>query len=135
VLLASSGLSLLGLAALAGLLFLAEHRRLKAKRPAHARFPLPSLEALDRANVAALTVGFPLLTLGVITGALWSQTARGQLWGATPHEISSLVAWVVYAVLVTVRFGSDQGSRQAAVSAVGGFALLFLAVIGVELFL
>jgi ABC-type transport system involved in cytochrome c biogenesis permease subunit len=134
VLLAGSGLSLLGLAALAGLVFLAEHRRLKAKRPAHPRLPLPSLEALDRVSAAALTVGFPLLTLGVITGALWEQTVSGQLWGATAHQTWSLIAWVVYAVLVAVRFGSEQGSRQAAVSAVGGFVLLFLAVIGVELF-
>jgi ABC-type transport system involved in cytochrome c biogenesis permease subunit len=134
VLLGSAGLSLLGLAALASLLFLTEHRRLKAKRPARPRLPLPSLEALDRANVAALTVGFPLLTLSVITGALWEQTASGQLWAATAHQTWSLIAWAVYAVLVAVRFGANQGSRQAAVSTVGGFTFLFFAVIGVELF-
>jgi len=133
VLLAGSGLSLLGLAALAGLVFLAEHRRLKAKRPAHPRLPLPSLEALDRVNAAAMTVGFPLLTLGVITGALWEQTVSGRLWGATPHQTWSLLAWVVYGVLVAIRFGSEQGSRQAAISAVSGFAFLFLVVVGVEL--
>jgi ABC-type transport system involved in cytochrome c biogenesis permease subunit len=110
------------------------NRRLKAKRPARPRLPLPSLEALDRANVAALTVGFPLLTLSVITGALWEQTASGQLWAATAHQTWSLIAWAIYAVLVAVRFGANQGSRQAAVSTVGGFAILFFAVIGVELF-
>lgn len=135
VLLGSAGLSLLGLAALASLLFLMEHHRLKAKRPAHPRLPLPSLEALDRANVAALTVGFPLLTLSVITGALWEQATSGQFWAATAHQTWSLIAWAIYAVLVAVRFGANQGSRQAAVSTVGGFAILFFAVIGVELFL
>jgi ABC-type transport system involved in cytochrome c biogenesis permease subunit len=134
VVLASSGLSLLALAALAGLLFLIEHRRLKAKRPARSRLRLPSLEALDRANVTALTVGFPLLTLGVVAGVLWNQTASGEFWRATAHEIASLVAWVVYAVLVAFRVGVNQGSRQAAISTVGGFVLLFFAVIGLELF-
>lgn len=134
VLLGSAGISLLGLAALAGLLFLTEHRRLKAKRPLSRRLGLPSLEALDRVNVAALAVGFPLLTLGVITGVLWVETVSGKLWTATAHETWCSIAWAVYLVLVAVRFGSaGQGGRRAAVFAVGGFAFLFFAVIGVGL--
>ena len=134
VVLGSAGLSLLGLAGLAGLLFLVEHRRLKAKRPARTRLPMPSLEALDRVNVAALMLGFPLLTLGVITGLLWEQAESGRWWTGTAHQSWSLIAWVVYVVLVAIRLGSNQGSRQAAVSALAGFALLFFAVIGLELF-
>jgi ABC-type uncharacterized transport system permease subunit len=49
----------------------------------------------------------------------------------TEHQTFSVIAWAVYAVLVAMRFGSSQGARQAAASAVGGFALLFFAVIGV----
>ncbi len=130
VLLASGGLSLLGLA---GVLFLIEHRRLKAKQQITRRLPLPTLEALDRVNVAALALGFPLLTLGVLTGVMWLSTESGKLWTATPHETWSALAWAVYAVLVTARFGSHQGARQAAVSAVGGFTFLFFAVVGVEI--
>jgi ABC-type transport system involved in cytochrome c biogenesis permease subunit len=44
-----------------------------------------------------------------------------------------MVAWAVYGVLVTARFVAHQGSRRAAASAVGGFAFLFFAVIGLEL--
>lgn len=132
VLLASAGLSLLGLAGLAGLVFLIEHGRLKSKRPIDRRLPLPSLEALDRVNAVTLSVGFPLLTLGVITGMLWLQSADGTPWTGTPHQTWSVVAWAVYGVLVVARFVAHQGSRQAAVSAVGGFAFLFFAVIGME---
>ena len=134
VLLASAGLGLLGLAALAGLLFLAEHRRLKAKRPLSPRLDLPSLEALDRVNAVALALGFPLLTLGVVTGAIWVQSESGGLWTGSAHELWSLLAWGVYGVLVAARFGSRQGARRAAASAVAGFAFLFFAVIGVEIF-
>jgi ABC-type transport system involved in cytochrome c biogenesis permease subunit len=135
VLLASAGLSLLGLAGLAGLLFLAEHRRLKSKRPLpRRRALLPSLEALDRVNAASLAAGFALLTLGVLTGMIWLQTVNGRLWTGTPHQIWSGIAWVVYAGVVSVRFGSDLGSRQAAAFAAGGFAFLCFAVIGVGLF-
>jgi len=133
VLLSSAGLSLLGLAALAGGLFLAEHRRLKAHRPLRARLPLPSLEALDRTNAVALAVGFPLLTLGVVTGIIWVHSVSGRFWTATPHQLLSVTAWAVYALLAAARFGSKQGARQAAASAVLGFAFLFTAVIGLEL--
>jgi ABC-type transport system involved in cytochrome c biogenesis permease subunit len=132
VLLASAGLSLFGLAGLAGMMFLVEHRRLKGKRPIDLRMPLPSLEALDRVNSVALGIGFPLLTLGVLTGIMWLRTEAGTAWTGSPHETWSVVAWVIYAVLVGARFVAHQTSRQAAASAVGGFAFLFFAVIGLE---
>jgi len=134
VLLASAGFALFGLSGLAGVLFLAEHRRLKAKRPLDARLRLPSLEALDRVNRVALALGFPLLTLGVATGMIWVASERGRPWTGTPHETWSALAWGVCAVLVAARFGAGQGSRQAAASAVGGFLFLLFAVLGVELF-
>jgi len=134
VLLSSAGLSLLGLAGLAGLIFLIEHARLKSKQPLNRRFPLPSLEALDRVNTVAMGVGFLLLTLGLFTGAIWLQTAKGMLWSGTAHEIWMIVAWFVYAALVFARFSGKQSSRRSAISAVAGFAFLLFAVVSLELF-
>jgi ABC-type transport system involved in cytochrome c biogenesis permease subunit len=133
VLLASAGISLLGLAGLAGVIFLIEHAQLKAKKPLDRRLPLPSLEALDRVNAVALAVGFLLLTLGVITGMIWLQTVNGRPWSGSAHEAWSFVAWAVYGALVIARFVAKQGSRQSAASAVGGFAFLLFAVVGLEL--
>lgn len=135
VLLASAGLALLGLAGIAGLFFLLEHRRLKSKQPIRPRFRLPSIEALDRVNKVALAVGFPLLTLGVITGVFWIEAQSGRVFSGTPHEVWSMIAWAIYAVVIVARFATHQGARQAAASAVGGFVFLFFAVIGLELFL
>jgi ABC-type transport system involved in cytochrome c biogenesis permease subunit len=134
VLLAGSGLALLGLAGLAGAFYLTEHRRLKSKRPLRPRFPLPSIEALDQVNTVALAMGFPLLTLGVITGVFWVEQESGRIWTGTAHELWSVIAWAVYAVVVAARFTTHQGARQAAASAIGGFLFLLFAVIGVELF-
>lgn len=131
VLLGGAGLALLGIAGLAGLFFLGEHRRLKAKRPTAQRFKLPSLEALDRVNVVALSLGFPLLSLGVVTGMLWLQTEYGSPWLGTSHETWNFVAWAIYAGLVLARFAGHQGARQAAASAVAGFAFLLFAIVGV----
>lgn len=133
VLLASAGLALLGVSGLAGAIFLTEHRRLKAKRPLDSRIPLPSLEALDRVNRVSLAVGFPLLTLGVVAGMIWVHSVYGRVWTGDHHETWSAIAWAVYAVLVTARFAGRQGARQAALSAVAGFAFLLFAVIGTEL--
>ena len=88
-----AGLAALGLSGLAGVLFLAEHRRLKRKRRIDLRFALPSLEALDRVNRLSLAVGFPLLTLGVVTGMLWVDAVQGSLWSGTHHQAWSVIAW------------------------------------------
>jgi ABC-type uncharacterized transport system permease subunit len=132
VLLASAGLALLGLAALAGALFLAEHRRLKHRRPL-SRSPLPSLEALDRAGAFALALGFPLLTLGVVTGGMWVYATHGAATTWSAHEIAALLAWAVYVALAFQRFAAHRGARRCAVSALVAFALLSVAVLGVEL--
>jgi ABC-type transport system involved in cytochrome c biogenesis permease subunit len=133
VLLASAGFAALGVAGLAGFFFLLEHRALKQRRSRSGRIPLPSLEALDRVNRVALSTGFPLLTLGVLTGSLWLDSQSGMLWSGSLHEAWTIIAWAVYLGLVTLRFGSDQGARQAAASAVAGFAFLLFAVVGVGL--
>jgi len=131
VLLASAGLALLGLAGLAGLSFLVEHRRLKRKRLV-ASGAWPSLEALDRAGAFAVVVGFPLLTLGVVTGSLWERSATGAFYSGDPHETFCLIAWAIYGVLATVRFGARQPAVRCAMSSIAGFAFLGIAVLGVE---
>lgn len=132
VLLASAGLAMLGLAGIAGVLFLAEHRRLKRRRPGIAGSSLPSLEALDRVNALALAVGLPLLTLGVVTGGLWTWEMKGTAFSGTPHETWCLLAWAVYAVLAALRFGAKLGAKRCAVSAAVGFLFAGFAVLGVE---
>jgi ABC-type transport system involved in cytochrome c biogenesis permease subunit len=134
VLLAGAGLALLGVAGFAGMFYLLEHRRLKSKQRIGPRFRLPSLEALDRVNSVAVGIGFPLLSLGVVTGMFWVEKTHGRVWTGSPHELWSAIAWLVYAVVVSLRFGRRQGARQAAASAVGGFVFLFFAVIGLEFF-
>jgi ABC-type uncharacterized transport system permease subunit len=131
VILASAGFALLGVAGLAGLLFLAEDRRLKAKRPGGWSRRLPSLEALDRVNLTSLALGFPLLTLGVVTGLIWTEGMTGSLWSGGAHATWSALAWVIYLALAVARFGVGWRGREAAACAAAGFAFLLFAVIGV----
>jgi ABC-type uncharacterized transport system permease subunit len=133
VLLASAGLALLGLAGISGMLFLAEHRRLKSKRPLAGGSPMPSLEALDQVNGLALAVGLALLTLGVVTGVIWTREMHGAPFMGTRHETWCLLAWAIYAVLAALRFGARLGARRCAASAAAGFVFAGFALLGVEL--
>lgn len=131
VILAGAGLSLLAVAGLAGALFIAVDRALKSKRGGNWRKRLPSLEALDRVNALALTIGFPLLSSGVVAGMLWTQSQTGQLFAGGAHAIWSSVAWGVYLVLAVARFRMGMRGREAAACAALGFAFLLFVVIGV----
>lgn len=131
VLLSSAGLALLAVAGVAGALYVARHRTIKSKRRAAVRMPLPTLEALDRVNALSLVVGFLLLSLGVVTGVLWTEAVEGRLWPGTMHANATLLAWLVLAALVTARFGTGQGARQSALSSMAAFILMLLAVVGV----
>ncbi len=131
VLLAAGGLALLGVAGGAGGLYLAHHRRIKSKRAGG--LLLPPLEALDRVNAVALSVGFLLLTLGVLTGVMWVRATQDRFWPGDAHASATLLAWAIYAVLAAARFGLGQGARRAAQSALAGFAVLLFAVVGVGL--
>jgi ABC-type uncharacterized transport system permease subunit len=132
VILASAGLSLLGVAGVAGVLFLAEDRQLKAKRGLSARRPLPSLEALDRVNVVALAVGFPLLTCGVAAGLIWTDALTGRWWDGGAHAAWTAIGWAIYGGLVLARFAMGWRGREAAACAAAGFVFLLFAVVGVE---
>ena len=134
VMLASAGLALLGLAGLAGALFLGEHRRLKRKLTLGGESSWPSLEALDGVNALSLGVGFPLLTLGVITGVMWNVAVHQVVWTNSPHAILCAVAWAIYAVLLALRFVAQQRARQCAANAIAGFAFLCFAVLGADFF-
>lgn len=136
VILASAGLAALGIAALAGLIFLWADRALKQKRPLplppEIRRHLPSLEALDRVNQHALVLGFPVLTVGVVAGFLWTQGQSGDWWPRGAHGVWSGLAWALYLGLVLSRFAGGWRGRRAALCAAGGFALLVLAYFGAE---
>jgi len=139
ILLGSAGLAMLAVAGAAGLLFIFANRVLKDRRARARRIGFPSLEALDRVNRIALSLGLPLLTLGLITGVMWSHAEHQVVWSNSPHTISTAIAWLVYIGLVLARYGvfgqGPQGPLAAAKSAVAGFAILFLAVVGVGLIL
>jgi len=87
---------------------------------------LPRAETLDEIVYRAILAGFPLLTIGIITGAAWADYAWGAYWSWDPKETWSLVTWLVYAAFLHARLARGwTGGRTAILSVVGFMAVLF----------
>lgn len=95
----------------------------------------PPIRVLDDLNYRAIMVGFPLLTLGIITGAAWANYAWGTYWSWDPKETWSLIVWFVYAAFLHARITKGWVGKRAAWLSVVGFAATIFCYLGVNLFL
>jgi cytochrome c-type biogenesis protein CcsB len=107
-----------------GVLYLIQERELKSRAPRRFYYLAPSLERCDTIAGSSVAVGFGFLTLAIITGLLWSHSARGRYWSWNAKEWSALTAWVIYVVLLLARRRSGWGGRQAALLGVAGFVVV-----------
>ncbi|MGQ9509299.1 MAG: c-type cytochrome biogenesis protein CcsB [Thermodesulfobacteriota bacterium] len=118
-----------------GILYLIQEHQLKSKKIGAIGKRLPSLKLLDDLNYQSLKFGFPLLTLGIITGAVWAEYAWGRYWGWDPKETWSLITWFLYAALLHQRLTVGWRGRRAAIMAIVGFMAVLFTFLGVNLLL
>ncbi|MEE4254926.1 MAG: c-type cytochrome biogenesis protein CcsB [Desulfuromusa sp.] len=95
----------------------------------------PSTRILDDMNYKAIMIGFPLLTLGIVTGAAWAYYAWGTYWSWDPKETWSLIVWFLYAAFLHARFTRGWVGRRAAWLSIIGFAATIFCYLGVNLVL
>jgi cytochrome c-type biogenesis protein CcsB len=87
---------------------------------------LPSLARLDMLTYRIVAVGLPLLTVGIITGAMWANEAWGAYWSWDPKETAALLSWIIYAAFMHLHTRSAwRGERGAWVSIVGFISIMF----------
>jgi cytochrome c-type biogenesis protein CcsB len=87
---------------------------------------LPSTEFFDELAYRTISIGFLLLTLGIITGAVWADTAWGRYWGWDPKETWSLITWMLYGAYLHARLVKGwRGTATAVISIVGFIAVIF----------
>jgi cytochrome c-type biogenesis protein CcsB len=108
---------------------------LKSKSFSALYFRLPSLEILDSINYKCLSFGFPLMTMGIISGAIWANSAWGGYWRWDPKETWALLTWFLYAALLHGRLTVGWRGRRAAVFAIIGFLFLLFGFLGINLLL
>ncbi len=131
--LALLGIAALALAFLGGIFYLIQEHQIKSKKFGFFYRRLPSLSQLDTLNYWCLTIGFPLLTGGIISGSLYAQHALGRFWSWDPKEILTLFAWLIYAVLLHERLTVGWRGRRAALMAIGGFLVLVCTFVAANL--
>jgi cytochrome c-type biogenesis protein CcsB len=94
--------------------------------PATQKKSLVAVQDMDDLIYRAIMIGFFLLTVGILTGAVWAESAWGRYWSWDPKETWSLITWLVYAGLLHARLARGwQGKRIAVLAVVGFMAVLF----------
>ena len=120
------------LAFAAALGYMLQERLLKAKRISVVQKHLPSLDAMDHLAYRMVSLAFPMLTVGIITGALWAQPAWGSYWSWDPKETWSLITWLVYAAYLHVRVVRGWRGKWANRLLVAGFGCMLITYFGVN---
>jgi ABC-type uncharacterized transport system permease subunit len=125
----------------AGLMYLVQMRRLKAKRPPRVGLALPSLEHTERINRGAITIAFPLLTFGLLIGIILSvvphtpgngSTTAHTLQWTDPKVLSAVLMWLVFAVLLHAQFRPAMRGKSIMLLTIVAFGFLVFTWVGVE---
>jgi ABC-type transport system involved in cytochrome c biogenesis permease subunit len=131
-------LSMLGtvgfaVAFVAGVMYLIQDGLLKSKRFNVLYSKLPALDFLDELNQQSIVFGFPLLTLGIVTGAISAEFARGAYVNWNPEQTWAIVTWLFYFVVLVGRLTVGWRAKRAAYLTIIGFACVILTLVGVAI--
>ena len=125
-------LSIIGYAAFsiafaAGIMYLIQEHQVKSKKLGIMYFRMPSLEVLDDLNFKVITIGFPLFTLGFMTGSIWN-TKMDQAFFSwdLAKTMPMVIVWLIYGLVFFGRMTTGLRGKKAAQFAILGF----FAVIG-----
>ena len=129
------GNAIFALAFCAGIMYLLQERQIKTKSFGLLYRRLPSLETLDSLNYVCLTFGFPLITIGLISGFVYAGAVLRSFWHWDPKEILAVITWLIYAVLLHERLAVGWRGRRAAIMAIVGFSIILVTFVGATLIL
>ena len=90
------------------------------------------LESLDNLSYRIIGLGFPLLTIGIIAGAVWANEAWGSYWSWDPKETWALITWLVFAAYLHTRITKSWQGKGPAVLASVGFIVVWICYLGVN---
>lgn len=118
-----------------GVMYLWQSHRLKHKRPTRGPFVLPSLELSERWNQRAITLAYPLLTVGIaLAFVLNAATHRSGVpvlsWG-DPKIVATVAFWLVFSALLHARYRPEMRGRRVMILTMVAFAFMVFAMVGV----
>ncbi len=115
-----------------GIMFIIEEFQLKHKVLPKIFLKLPSLQFLDQIHARALTVGFILLTGGIITGGGWAKSVTGYYFFEDARQLWAICAWLIYLLFLQSRFTAGWRGRRGVLLSLLGFAVIMFTFLGVE---
>ncbi len=118
-----------------GIMYLLQEHFVKSKRFGELFHRMPSLQILDEVNYRLITIGFPFLTLAIITGAMWAESAWGSYLRSDPKVVWSIITWLIYALVLHVRLTVGWRGKRAALLSIVGFIAVLFTFFGVNLIL
>ena len=89
-------------------------------------------EELDTLSYRSILIGFVLLTLGLISGAVWANEAWGTWWSWDPKETWAFISWLFYAAYLHMRISKGWQGRRPALLATFGFLVVIVCYLGVN---
>lgn len=101
----------------AGVFFLYSEKKIKKKKTVMAELPpdLPALSSCDKVNHLAVMLGFPLYTVGLISGFIWAGPTWGQTLSGDVKEFISIINWLIFGLLFHQRLVKGLRGRKAAI--------------------
>jgi len=90
-------------------------------------------DTLDNISYRIIGLGFPLLTIGIIAGAVWANEAWGSYWSWDPKETWALITWLVFAAYLHARITKGWQGRRPAILAASGFVVVWICYLGVNI--
>nr|AIT94135.1 heme attachment to plastid cytochrome c [Marsupiomonas sp. NIES 1824] len=93
----------------------------------------PIFHTFDDLSYRTISIGFPLLTLGILSGAVWANETWGSYWNWDPKETWALITWFVFAIYLHTRlFRNWTGTKSASIATLG-FGVIWVCYLGVNL--
>lgn len=115
-----------------GIVYLLQERELKSRHPGGISESLPALEPLDILMYRLILWGFPLLSAGIVLGALWANDAWGRYWGWDAKETWALITWVIYALYLHMRLIMSWRGRKTVLLSIFAFGVVLFTYVGVN---
>jgi cytochrome c-type biogenesis protein CcsB len=93
---------------------------------------LKLLQSLDNWSYRIIGLGFPFLTIGIISGGVWANEAWGSYWSWDPKETWALITWLVFATYLHARITKGWGGKKTAILGGLGFFVIWICYLGVN---
>nr|WFF47041.1 cytochrome c heme attachment protein [Silene repens] len=91
------------------------------------------IDQLDHWSYRVISLGFILLTIGILSGAVWANEAWGSYWNWDPKETWAFITWTVFAIYLHIRTNKNFQGANSAIVAFIGFLIIWICYFGVNL--